>query len=62
MWQDFAAALCLMLVIEGMMPFLAPARWRSLVVRLAEVDDKTMRLVGLISMLVGAGLLTLVRQ
>ena len=60
MWQDFATALCLVLVIEGIIPFLAPGRWRSLAEQLARVDDRTIRLVGLASMVSGAGLLYLV--
>ncbi|MEJ2132084.1 MAG: DUF2065 domain-containing protein [Gammaproteobacteria bacterium] len=60
MWKDFATALCLVLVIEGIIPFLAPGRWRRLAVRLAAVDDRTIRLVGLVSMVSGAGLLYVV--
>jgi len=60
-WQDLATALCLMLVIEGILPFLYPRRWREMVAMLAEVDDRTMRVIGLVSMLLGTGLLYLVR-
>lgn len=56
-----AKAFCLMLVIEGVMPFLAPARWRKMVEKLSEVDDRTMRMMGLASMLLGAGLLFLLK-
>ncbi len=38
----------------------ATSRWRRLVVQLAVVDDRTLRTVGLISMLSGVGLLFLV--
>tara|TARA_B100000953_G_C17717801_1_gene324415 strand:+ start:93 stop:278 length:186 start_codon:yes stop_codon:yes gene_type:complete len=61
MWHDFAVALCLVLVIEGIVPFLYPRRWRETVMMLSEVDDRTMRLVGLMSMLLGTGLLYLIR-
>ena len=60
MWHDLGVALCLVLVIEGIIPFLYPRRWREMVMMLAEVDDRTMRLVGLISMLLGTGLLYLI--
>jgi uncharacterized protein YjeT (DUF2065 family) len=60
MWQTFATAFCLMLVLEGIIPFLYPARWRRLVESLADIDDKTLRLVGLGSMLAGTGLLYLI--
>ncbi len=59
MWLDLAKALCLVLIIEGIMPFLAPARWRNLVSMMAEIDDRTMRIIGFVSMMLGAGLLFL---
>ena len=58
-WLDLAKAFCLMMVIEGIMPFLSPGRWRHMASLLAQVDDQTMRIMGLTSMLVGAGLLFL---
>ena len=61
MWHDLAVALCLVLVIEGIVPFLYPRRWREMVMMLSNVDDKTMRMVGLMSMLLGTGLLYLIR-
>ncbi|MFP6805965.1 MAG: DUF2065 domain-containing protein [Pseudomonadales bacterium] len=60
MWHEFGIALCLVLVIEGIIPFLYPGRWKEMVAVAAEVDDKTMRLIGLISMLTGTGLLYLI--
>jgi len=57
MWLDLARALCLMLVLEGVMPFLAPSRWRKMAGLLAQIDDRTMRMMGLVSMLLGAGAL-----
>lgn len=57
MWEDLARALCLMFVIEGMVPFLYPARWRRLIAALAEVSDRQLRMAGLASMLVGVALL-----
>lgn len=61
MWLDLAKAFCLVLVIEGIMPFLAPARWRNLAMLLSQVDDRTMRVVGFISMAIGAVLLYFLR-
>jgi len=57
MWLDLARAFCLMLVLEGVMPFLAPGRWRNMAGLLAQVDDRNMRMMGLVSMLLGAGAL-----
>lgn len=61
MWLDLAKAFCLVLVIEGIMPFLAPARWRNLAMLLSQVDDRTMRIIGFISMTIGAVLLYFLR-
>lgn len=62
MWFELAKAFCLMLVLEGVVPFIAPARWRNVAQMLAQVDDRTMRFIGLISMLIGAGTLFLLRN
>lgn len=61
MWEELGKALCLMLVLEGIMPFLYPGRWRRLVATLAMVNDRQLRIMGLASMLLGAGLLYLIR-
>lgn len=57
MWEELARAFCLMLVIEGIIPFLYPGRWRQLVASLALVDDRRLRIMGLASMLIGVSLL-----
>jgi len=60
MWEDWARAVCLMLVLEGIIPFLYPARWRGLVAHLARVPDRQLRTMGLVSMLIGAVCLYLI--
>jgi|TARA_B110000483_G_scaffold149199_1_gene177811 uncharacterized protein YjeT (DUF2065 family) len=60
MWHDVGIALCLVLIIEGIAPFLYPRRWREMVRMLSEIDDSTMRVAGLVSMLLGTGLLYLI--
>jgi uncharacterized protein YjeT (DUF2065 family) len=52
-------ALALMLVIEGILPFLVPGVWRDAFRRLTEMSDGQIRFVGLSSMLVGLLLLVL---
>jgi uncharacterized protein YjeT (DUF2065 family) len=59
-WQVFPVAIALVLVLEGALPFIAPARWRSMVILVAQLDDGAIRRFGLGSMLVGLGLLYLV--
>jgi hypothetical protein len=61
MWQDIGIALCLVLVIEGIVPFLYPRRWRALALSLAEIDDRTMRIAGFVSMVLGTLLLYLIK-
>ncbi|MDC9720709.1 MAG: DUF2065 domain-containing protein [Gammaproteobacteria bacterium] len=60
LWHLLLVAFCLMLIMEGILPFLYPQRWRKLVVQLAQVSDRHMRLLGLVSMLVGLALLLVV--
>ncbi|MFN3163532.1 MAG: DUF2065 domain-containing protein [Pseudohongiellaceae bacterium] len=60
MWHDLAVAFCLMLVIEGILPFLAPNRWRRMLMTLDQIDDNTMRWIGLASMLTGTVLLLII--
>ena len=57
--QQLLIAFSLMLVLEGILPFLYPGRWRQLVARLAEIDDRQLRIAGFISMLAGVILLSL---
>ena len=57
MLEELGRALGLMLVFEGIIPFLSPNRWRDMAASLANVDDRAMRFVGLLSMLTGVCLL-----
>ena len=61
MWETLFAALALMLVLEGIIPFLYPSKWRNLVAALANINDRQLRIMGLISMLMGVGLLYLIK-
>ena len=60
-WNDLLAALALVLVIEGMLPFLNPQSLRRMLVTVAQLDDRTLRLTGLVSMVGGLLLLYWVR-
>ena len=51
----------LMLVLEGLLPFLLPAIWREAFKRLTDMTDGQIRFIGLSSMLAGLLLLYLVR-
>jgi uncharacterized protein YjeT (DUF2065 family) len=56
-WSDLLAALALMLVFEGLLPFLNPGGWRRVVTQLAGSSDRHLRVGGLVCM--GLGLLLL---
>lgn len=61
LWEELARALCLVLIIEGILPFLYPERWRKLVASIAEVSNKTLRLMGLLCMLSGVAFLFILK-
>ena len=61
MWQELAVALSLVLVIEGILPFASPDRWRLLAYRMADMDSRSVRIAGLISMVSGLILLSVFR-
>jgi uncharacterized protein len=46
-------AFALMLVLEGMLPFIAPRVWRETFRRVTEMSDGQIRFIGLTSMLIG---------
>lgn len=60
MWHDILIALALVMVIEGMLPFLNPNGMRNMMRMMSEMDDKSLRMTGLISMMIGVGVLYLV--
>ncbi|MGB0135279.1 DUF2065 domain-containing protein [Dokdonella sp.] len=43
---ELIAALCLVLVIEGLILFAAPGAWKRMALRLQEIDERTLRIVG----------------
>jgi uncharacterized protein YjeT (DUF2065 family) len=54
---DWLAAIGLLLVIEGVLPFAAPAAWREGFRRILELRDGQLRFMGAASMLGGVFLL-----
>lgn len=53
-WTLLLKALCLVLVIEGIPLFLAPQRMRAAAAMLLQMNDRSLRIIGLCSMLLGA--------
>ncbi len=59
MESNLIAAVALMLVIEGLLPFLAPGLWRETFRKMTEMSDGQLRFIGLTSLLGGLLLLFL---
>ena len=59
--QDLLAAIALVLVLEGILPFLTPDGMRKVMTQMASMDDRSLRVSGLISMMVGLTLLYFIR-
>lgn len=55
--QNLLAALALMLIFEGMLPFIAPSAWRNAFRKMTELGDPQLRAFGFASMLLGLLLL-----
>ncbi|MFP5344076.1 MAG: DUF2065 domain-containing protein [Gammaproteobacteria bacterium] len=60
MWETLLSAFALLLVIEGIAPFLNPAGVRRLLLMINQMDDMALRMAGLVSMLLGLTLLYIV--
>ena len=56
-WSVLPVAIALVLIIEGMLPFISPNRWRNMLAMVAQMDDRVIRYIGLGSMLFGVLLL-----
>jgi hypothetical protein len=61
MTNSLLIAFALMLVLEGLVPFLAPGTWRETFRRLIQLTDGQIRFIGLTSMLAGIILLMVFR-
>ena len=57
----FLMALALMLILEGVLPFIAPNLWRDTFRKITQMSDGQIRFVGLSSMIVGLLILLWVR-
>ncbi len=56
-WSLLLIAVGLMFVLEGLLPFLSPERWRAVVERAAKLSDGQLRFLGLTSLVLGCGIL-----
>jgi uncharacterized protein YjeT (DUF2065 family) len=59
-WQILPVAIALVFIIEGLLPFISPNRWRAMLAMAQQMDDRVIRAIGLGSMLFGVVILYLV--
>ncbi len=59
MWSSLGLAFAMMLVLEGLLPLVAPASWREMFRRVSELRDGQIRFFGLVSVAVGLTLVAL---
>ncbi len=57
LWDLLLGAFALMLVVEGLLPFISPAKWRGAFERAMRMTDGQIRFIGLSSMLAGLAML-----
>ncbi|MBJ7537548.1 DUF2065 domain-containing protein [Marinomonas transparens] len=60
--QSLLVGVSLLLIAEGVLPFLAPNIWREIMVRAVASSDFNLRILGAISMFLGLILLLLTRS
>jgi uncharacterized protein YjeT (DUF2065 family) len=58
-WDVALSAVALMLVVEGLLPFLSPPSWRRIFERALEMSDGQIRFLGLVSVVCGLAMLVL---
>ncbi|MDE0250118.1 MAG: DUF2065 family protein [Gammaproteobacteria bacterium] len=61
MWDDLFSAIALVLVLEGIIPFLAPEKFRQTLSLIGQLSSRSLRVAGLVSMVIGIIVLYLVR-
>ena len=62
MWTDLLSAIALVFVLEGIIPFINPDALRKMYFMAMQLNNQTLRFIGLSSMLAGVVMLYLVRQ
>ena len=60
LWHDLVRAFGLVLVLEGLWPFLSPTRWRNAILRVSSLDERMLRSFGLAMMICGVIVLQVV--
>ncbi|MCH9673996.1 MAG: DUF2065 domain-containing protein [Gammaproteobacteria bacterium] len=61
MWHELLSAVALLLVLEGLGPFLNPGGMRRMLLMVSQMNDSTLRWIGLASMVAGVILLAILK-
>ncbi|HEV7578151.1 MAG TPA: DUF2065 domain-containing protein [Caldimonas sp.] len=56
-WDVALSAVALMLIVEGLLPFISPRSWRRIFERALQMSDGQIRFLGLVSVLAGLAML-----
>lgn len=62
MWHELLVAVALLLILEGIMPFLSPDRLRRTLAMISQLSDNALRFVGLSAMVLGCLLLYVINS
>lgn len=62
MWTDLWSALALVMVIEGVLPALSPKSYRKAMFAMMQMNERSLRVTGLVSMIAGAVFLYLIKH
>jgi uncharacterized protein len=57
MMHDLLAAMCLVLVIEGLFLFAAPSAWQRMIEQVRQLEPRHLRIIG--GVMIGVGVLAL---
>ncbi|ETX10358.1 hypothetical protein MUS1_15695 [Marinomonas ushuaiensis DSM 15871] len=60
--QSLLVGVSLLLIVEGFLPFLAPKLWRKIMEKAIASSDFNLRILGVVSMILGLALLLLTRS
>ena len=61
-WKEILTAVALVFIIEGMLPFIGPDRYRQIVAQIVRLNDNQIRTFGLTAMITGLVILFFVRS
>ena len=62
MLHDFLVAICLFMVIEGILPFISPRIWKKIMIFAIKQQENNIRVLGLSSMIAGLTILYLLNN